>query len=578
MKKEILSKYINPYFFAGFTLVLLYCIPFFILGEDAYVKLHDNLDSEVVWRVILSKTGVMFSSSATIPEIMNGIPRHCLPGGYNVGMILYVFFPPFIAYAVNETIIRLVAFIGMYLLLARHFNGTDGKFLATFASSVCFAILPIYSVYGLTIAGQPLLLYAFLNISAYRYKIHDFIIITLFPYYSLLVLSGVFIIAAMLIMFAWKSIRERKLNTVFLAAIILLGFNYMIAEHNLIFNMFFNTTYSSHRLALILTESGVNTAQAFETTFITLWKGKYHAASIHRLILILTIVFMIFTLLYKRYEQKNNRDIAILVRLFIFCVLISFFSGFYNWSFISPLINRFQILKTFQFDRFYFLMPVMWYMIFFLIMKNLAEARYSRIIIVILFLFQTGIITSYNEEIRGNVSLLACRLTGIANTSPAIRGTKPNNVCSFKNWYCPEQYEKIAEFIGSPRYEYRVVSVGIDPMAAVYNGFYALDSYQNNYPLQYKEQFRRIIAAELDKNLKNKKYFDEWGNRCYIVPAWNGDPVYNLDLNTDELSKMGGKYILSDKKIFNRNNNLTLMHIFEGGPNMKQIYLYENKL
>jgi hypothetical protein len=37
--------------------------------------------------------------------------------------------------------------------------------------------------------------------------------------------------------------------------------------------------------------------------------------------------------------------------------------------------------------------------------------------------------------------------------------------------------------------------------------FYTLDSYQNNYALEYKEIFRKVISAELEKSPNWEYYF-----------------------------------------------------------------------
>lgn len=42
------------------------------------------------------------------------------------------------------------------------------------------------------------------------------------------------------------------------------------------------------------------------------------------------------------------------------------------------------------------------------------------------------------------------------------------------------------------------------------HGFYTVDGYSNNYPLEYKHRFREVIAAELEKNEEVRVYFDLW--------------------------------------------------------------------
>ncbi len=581
MKKSEKSFYLGTginYFFAGIALVILYCIPFYILGENSYIRIHDNLDSEVVWRTILARSGKIFSSSGFVPEIMGGIPRHCLPTGYNVVTVLYSFFTPFIAYIINETIVRLLSFIGMYLLLSRHFNDDNDISWAIFGSALCFAILPMYSIYGLTIAGQPLLLYSVLNIYNNKYKIRDYIIIFIFPLYSSLVLSGVFIIAVLILVFLYKLVSDNKFHVPFFLAILLLLLVYIIVENPLFYNMFFNKNYISHR-SLWRAGQEQNTLESLNVMFIFLWKGSYHIASKSKLILVMVIIYGFMMLSYRIFKPARiDRNMGIVLKLFFFCVLLSSIVGFYNWSHFAILKNKYTILCEFQFDRFYFLLPCLWYMILFFILRYMEEMRIPTVLIIAIVLLQCWILLSSNNEILGNIRLLSDRIIGSQKTFSMTIGTKPNNICSFRNWYSSKLYDEVAEFLPGSRNDYAIISIGVDPMVAVYNGFRALDSYQNNYPLEYKQKFRKIMAAELDKNKKYKRYFDEWGNRCYIFPANNEDTRYYLDLDMTELSKLGGKYIFSCKEIVNRSNRIKLLKIFSGDMYVNKLYLYENML
>jgi len=97
---------------------------------------------------------------------------------------------------------------------------------------------------------------------------------------------------------------------------------------------------------------------------------------------------------------------------------------------------------------------------------------------------------------------------------------------SVKEFFAEKQFH-----IGLPVENYRVVSIGIHPTIAQYNGFYTLDTYNNFYPLSYKHEFRKIIEKELAKNKSIRTYFDEWGGRFYIF--------------TDEL----GKHYMFTKKL-----------------------------
>jgi hypothetical protein len=137
-----------------------------------------------------------------------------------------------------------------------------------------------------------------------------------------------------------------------------------------------------------------------------------------------------------------------------------------------------------------------------------------------------------------------------------------------------------------PVEDYRIVSIGIHPAIAQYNGFYTLDTYNNFYPLSYKYEFRKIIEKELAKNKTIRTYFDEWGGRCYIFTDELGKHymfnkntkkrLKNLQLNIEQFKKMGGRYIFSAVLIENAaENNLSLEKVFVSKESAWKIYLYK---
>lgn len=157
---------------------------------------------------------------------------------------------------------------------------------------------------------------------------------------------------------------------------------------------------------------------------------------------------------------------------------------------------------------------------------------------------------------------------------------------SFDQFYAVNEFSDIKKFIGKPVQDYRVVSIGLNPAVAQYNGMYTLDTYNNFYPLSYKHQFRKIIAPELAKSRTLKNYFDQWGGRCYIFVSELGEhytfskgskkDIQHLDLNIQVLKQMGGNYVLSAVPIKNaKKNSLSLQKIFDSKDAYWRIYLYK---
>ena len=161
-----------------------------------------------------------------------------------------------------------------------------------------------------------------------------------------------------------------------------------------------------------------------------------------------------------------------------------------------------------------------------------------------------------------------------------------NNKPTYREFFATQQFSDIGKFIDKNKTDYKVVSIGIFPSIAVYNGFHTLDGYMTNYPLKHKHEFRKIIKNELDKNLKYKNYYDKFGGRCYIFvndlnyADWNYRKerkavINNLEFNTEAFKKLGGDYIFSAVKINNfEENKLELLKIFESDASAWRIFLY----
>ncbi len=100
-----------------------------------------------------------------------------------------------------------------------------------------------------------------------------------------------------------------------------------------------------------------------------------------------------------------------------------------------------------------------------------------------------------------------------------------------------------------------------------------------------KDVGNKIPIYKLKDTDEVMKYYDEWGSRCYVFSSQLGknwlntkgnNPTINIELNTDVLYDMGGKYIFSANKISNeKDNNVELLKVFEEKSSSWEIYLYE---
>lgn len=553
-------------FAAGILIVLIYVSPYVILGQDSHITIHDNLDSIFTYRTTLIQSGQVFSFQSDLEQIMNGLPRHCFISGLDIIIWLLLLFEPFTAYVLNESLIHLIAFVGTYLLLKDHFLDREKDALIIFGVSLCFAFLPFYSMFGLSIAGQPLLLYAFLNLRRQKQSIIDFLVIFIFPLYSSLVLSGVFIIIILGVLFLYDSFINKRINTIFLLGLFILGITYAIVEHNLIYAMFFNTSFISHRSDWDSVSHSYNFAKALRVGFRHFLFGHYHVTSAHIFILMASVLTGGYLLVKKKNLRENN--VKLLFVLLWSTLIISLFYGFYEWEGFIPLKERLTILVNFQFDRFYSLYPILWCLIFAITLSVIMKSKPGKQIVVFLLILQLSCVT-----------VISVRKGAFAKNIGTAQVT-------YREFFSEDLFGEIDRFLRLPKKDYRIVSIGIHPSIAQYNGFYTLDSYQNNYSLEYKHKFRRIIEKELNKSTKWQKHFDYWGSRCYVLVAElendgflvtknRGIQISNLELNTDALKEMGGKYIFSAVEIKNATHGLRLLRIFEKDDSPWKIHLYE---
>ena len=89
-----------------------------------------------------------------------------------------------------------------------------------------------------------------------------------------------------------------------------------------------------------------------------------------------------------------------------------------------------------------------------------------------------------------------------------------------------------------------------------FNGFKTIGGFQNNYSLDYKNKFRKIIKNEIARNSKLKYHFNNYGVQCYLFSSElflnnKVKEIKNLYFDIDGLKKIGCKYLLSTKPIKN---------------------------
>jgi len=100
---------------AAFFGLFLPFLPFLIWQQDAYVRLHDTLEGELVWLEVLRQSGLAFdySTDATLPNILGGLPRNTYPPGHSLPYLFVHAFGMFWGYVFMSFCLSLIGFLGM---------------------------------------------------------------------------------------------------------------------------------------------------------------------------------------------------------------------------------------------------------------------------------------------------------------------------------------------------------------------------------------------------------------------------------------------------------------------------------
>lgn len=535
-------------------IIIVYLSPYFILGEDTHIRHHDNLDSNIVWYKLLAESGQFFSMTE-LPNVINGLPRSTLATPFDFMVWLYVLFEPMTAYTIGQTIMRFAGFFGMYLLL-RRFIGS--KWIIT-GVALTFALLPFWPSGWLSIAGLPLALYLFLSIRdrGWQTPWYHWLTLMLIPFFSSFILTFVFFLGLMGVLWLVDWVRLKQSNWALFTATAAMSGIYLIKNYMVLYSMFINEGFTSHREELDLGHNSLSdTISLFFENFLT---GHTHDMAIHTYIILPIIGIALVVAAFRRVNPKW------LIAMLLANVLLSLWYAFWYWEGWRIVKDNFMIANTFNFSRIHFLDPMIWYIALALALWILwKHIRFGKTFVILVLIAQTLSLFWLNEEVKYD------RL----------------NQPTYAEFYSEELFESIEDYIGREQSEYRVVSIAMHPTVAQFNGFYTLDTYNNSFPLGYKHQFREIIAPELAKNASLENYFDTWGGRLYMYVAELGEnyiftknsdkTLDNLDINTDALNDMGGDYVLSALPIENHEENqLAFERSFENSESIYKIYLYQ---
>jgi hypothetical protein len=544
-----LNTFFSPAFNRNLALLILagFIFPVVILAGDSVMRIHDQLDSYNVFTVLANSGKVFERGDVQIDNIMNGLPRSCFPSGYNFVIWLIMLFGEENGFFINYFFVHLIGFVGAFLFLRNYVNKND-TLGYNWLVAACYSVLPVSTLAGISLMGIPLVLFAFLNLFEKRNPIASFLILIFFALYSSLIHTGVFVLMAMGLIFVYKVYKKQAPLMAFMGLILLCG-SYAFVEQGLIRSILFSTDYVSHRKDFIPTVM-LNIKGVIGVGMLNAVKGNYASANYpgH-----LIVCFALLGIVMARIKRVSSRELTYLLGVLFF---IGVFVSFWDWTALKQFYYSTKVFLAFNPRRLHFFLPVVAIIILAVTIRVLMEANpRMKYLILPVILVVVAFIYKLNKEFNDE---------GI----------------TFNQFFSKPLLKEIDGYIGKPKESYRIAHIGFEPTISQCYGFYTLDSYQNNYPLDYKMKFRKIIEKELEKDPVKKNYFDVWGNRCFLMASEsieNNTRVINqLDIDTNVFKQMGGKYIFSDAIIKNAGKiGLKFLKVFTHPSSTYAIHLYE---
>ncbi len=566
------------WFWAGILAVLASVLPVVLLGQDAIFPYHDQLDGEVIAYCLQARH---LFQGGTLPEFMNGASKTALTMPAPACVLLFMTQDACFGLTVMLVAGRLTGYVGMALLAGE----VTKDYKAAVLTGVLFAWLPFLPVYGLSQFGIPLLFWGALQLRKGRHTVGVYLYTLLFGLTSSLVLVGFGLLGMGVLLLVWCAWRERESLRRSLCAWLLLFAVYVAENLRLLTELF-----GSGKGAASHKEEYALTAAPFRDTLIQyLTKGGQHSEDYH---LLLSAFALAAGLLgFFRGTKKTaglQRAIAVCLGWNIFFALTS---ALWNSTPGVFLRGRLSALGAFQLDRLLWIAPCFWYLLFACGLSLCRESCVGE---------NAGKGIRMAGKTLAGVLTLAALVTGgrmLLDGDVKLNVQKLRNpdygIMSFREYYALGVMEQVETYLrettGQEKEEYRVVSLGIDPAAALYAGFYCLDGYSNNYSLEYKHAFREVLEPELERNEYLRAYFDEWGNRCYLFssecPGYytiekGGFYFQDYRLNTGALARLGADYLFAAAYIENaQEQGLQLMREepFETQESYYRIYVYRVK-
>jgi len=520
----------NKWLLLAIFILGIYISPNIFFQNEAHFLIHDNLDSNVVWYKNLIESGTLFDSNQSIvPNSLGGLPRGCYPSEFNFIILLFWLFPPLLAYNLNIIILHIIAFLSMYIF-SKTYIFKNQYHWAVVLVSLSFALSPFWPSGGISVASQPLLLYAFLNILNKRNHFKNWLIIVLIPFYSTLAFLNLFFIPVLFLLFLVYSFYIKEFNGKFLLALFLFVAFSIIAEYRL-FTMQFIDHFQNHRSILDQANS-LNFKGVIGVSILLFLKSHYHF-----FVPQLPFIFIFTSIAFFISERKQRLLILIILSVGFFSGLLFVLS---NWSYLIQLFAANKLFNSISL-RFYGLFPLIWFILFCYCIRFILE-KHLRFKFSVGLLFLVLIISQFlnfpSKDYYGSNFIENSFYSTYINPKSDVSAT-------FSNYYQESLFKEIKKNI--PLGNFYIACLGVKPEVAQFNGYKTIDGYFYYYPMKHK-----VDMMDISKKEMMKMGVDNIDNHCDIFCKEFSDgkkEINHLELNFTKMKQLKTKFLFSSVRI-----------------------------
>ena len=573
--------------------ILLELAVFLFYGEDSYIQIHDNLDLFIPHFRMMELNDAWFKHGVTLP-MLHGINRDLLGSEFLLYNILYELFEPFTAYITGYFLKILIGMVSFILLFKDIYGDEyrDNRMAAPIIWLVGFAysLIPVFPTYGIAFTSIPLivLLIRRLYLAADR-KTTALLLagIFLYPILSYFSYFGFFILCLYALFILFIMIRDRKLHLRMILGAATLSVGYIIFEYRLFASMLLDDTVT---IRSTMERADLSLSEALLTGLRELIGASFHNQDSHG---ILIIFIAVIGLVVINAHHIKNREAKLILKdpVNLNAMLIIFNCLIFGLCSYVPFRGLLEFLlpplKGFDFSRFAFLNPFLWYALAAQIILRLirvpatdrpivstgrkkgATALSLAIIMVVMLYPQV-----YNDFYYT-----------VYNQAYIAIKEKDTSTLNFREFYSESLFDRLKQEVGIGVDDW-CVAYGLHPGVLVYNGIPTLDGYLGMYSQEYKDIWCEIEEPAFAASPSLKEYYTTWGARVCIYSGSDENtyaPLRNLELNDKSLKvnykplkALGLKYILSRVEFDNIDEYpLSFVGEYTDESSPYKIYVYE---